>query len=68
LGLGQTFAWIILRGGYQNAPGMIALSTFGPLMTIAGVQFVIRSLSDRSNAGNFNLSRGFATSARHTLQ
>lgn len=36
-GLGQTFAWLLLRGECSSAPAMIALSTFGPGMSLCGV-------------------------------
>jgi hypothetical protein len=40
-GLGQTVAWLFLRGTCPNAPGMIALSTFGPGMSALGLLWLI---------------------------
>jgi len=36
VGGGETFSWLLLRGECPNAPGMIALSTFGPGMMTFG--------------------------------
>jgi hypothetical protein len=36
VGVGQTFAWLTLREHCPNAPGMTALSTFGPGMSVVG--------------------------------
>ena len=51
IGLGQTIAWLFLRGGCPNASGMIALSTFGPLMSVAGIVYIVNALRNRRNAG-----------------
>ncbi len=37
----------MLRGGCQNAAGMIALSTFGPGMTVIGALWIIYLLGRR---------------------
>jgi hypothetical protein len=40
-GIGQMSAWLMLRGECANAPGMIALSTFGPGMSLFGGLWLI---------------------------
>jgi len=44
IGLGETFAWLMLRGGCRDASGMIAVSTFGPGMALLGVVYIVREL------------------------
>lgn len=39
-GIGQLTAWLMLRSECQNAPGMIALSTFGVGMTTFGLLMI----------------------------
>jgi hypothetical protein len=40
-GIGQLSAWLMLRGECANAPGMNALSTFGPGMSLFGGLWLI---------------------------
>jgi hypothetical protein len=49
-GIGQTSAWLFLRGHCLNAPGMIALSTFGPGMTVVGVVWMVYLFRRRNSA------------------
>jgi hypothetical protein len=46
IGFGQTTAWLFLRGVCPSAPGMIALSTFGPGMTITGLLLLSRRVME----------------------
>lgn len=46
-GLGQTVAWLFLRGDCGSAAGMTALSTFGLGMTLFGVIWLAFMLREK---------------------
>jgi len=52
IGLGQDSSWLLLRTECHNAPGLIALSTFGPGMIIFGMLWMAYLFLRRRPAGD----------------
>jgi hypothetical protein len=50
MGIGQMTAWLMLRGECPNASAMIALSTFGPGMSVAGALWIAYLFLKKSRA------------------